>query len=38
MLSDDFSHCRPVFMEDYTHKSFFFKLAVGSARLLAPIL
>ena len=38
MLSDDFSHSRPVTMEDYTQKSFFFKLAVRSARLLAPIL
>ena len=38
MLSDDFSHTRPVTMEDYTQKSFFFKLAVRSARLLAPIL
>jgi len=38
MLSDDFSRCRPVTMENYTQKSFFFKLAVRSARLLAPIL
>jgi cardiolipin synthase len=38
MLSDDFSRSRPVTMEDYTQKSFFFKLAVRSARLLAPIL
>ncbi len=38
MLSADFSRSRPVAMEDYTSKSFFFKLAVRSARLLAPIL
>jgi len=38
MLADDFEHCRPVTLEDYTGKSFFFKLAVRSARLLAPIL
>jgi len=38
MLADDFSRSRPVTMADYTRKSFFFKLAVRSARLLAPIL
>lgn len=38
MLSADFSHSRPAAMEDFTGKSFFFKLAVRSARLLAPIL
>ena len=38
MLSADFCRSRPVAMEDYTSKSFFFKLAVRSARLLAPIL
>ena len=38
MLTNDFSHSRPVTMEDYTQKSFFFKLAVRSARLLAPVL
>lgn len=38
MLSDDFFRSRPVTMEDYTQKSFFFKLAVRSALLLAPIL
>jgi cardiolipin synthase len=38
MLSEDFSRCRAVTMEDYTQKSFFFKLAVRSARLLAPVL
>ncbi|CAB1065684.1 Cardiolipin synthase, bacterial type ClsA [Olavius sp. associated proteobacterium Delta 1] len=38
MLADDFSRSRPVTMEDYSQKSFFFKLAVRSARLLAPIL
>jgi cardiolipin synthase len=38
MLSDDFLRSHPVTMQDYTQKSFFFKLAVRSARLLAPIL
>ncbi len=38
MLSTDFARSRPVTLEDYTGKSFFFKLAVRSARLLAPIL
>jgi hypothetical protein len=38
MLTADFSRSRPVTIEDYTRKSFFFKLAVRSARLLAPIL
>jgi cardiolipin synthase len=38
MLSNDFSRSRPVTMEDYAQRSFFFKLAVRSARLLAPIL
>ena len=38
MLSADFSRSRRAVMEDYTRKSFFFKLAVRSARLLAPIL
>ena len=38
MLTADFSRSRPVTIEDYTRKSFFFKLAVRSKRLLAPIL
>jgi cardiolipin synthase len=38
MLNDDFSRSRPVELTDYTQRSFFFKLAVRSARLLAPIL
>jgi len=38
MLTADFSHSHPVAIEDYTRKSFLFKLAVRSARLLAPIL
>jgi cardiolipin synthase len=38
MLTADFARSRPVTIEDYTNKSFFFKLAVRSARLLAPIL
>ena len=38
MLSDDFSRSRLVALTDYTQRSFFFRLAVRSARLLAPIL
>ena len=38
MLTADFAHSCQVEMEDYTEKSFFFKLAVRFARLLAPIL
>jgi len=38
MLKDDFSRSRPVELTDYTQRSFFFKLVVRSARLLAPIL
>jgi cardiolipin synthase len=38
MLTDDFSGSRPVSMEEYNQRSFFFKLAARSARLLAPIL
>jgi len=38
MLTNDFSHSRPVAMEEYSQRSFFFKLAARSARLLAPIL
>jgi len=38
MLVEDFSRSRPVTMEEYSRRSFFFKLAVRSARLLAPIL
>jgi cardiolipin synthase A/B len=38
MLSVDFSKSRLVDITDYTQRSFFFKLAVRSARLLAPIL
>jgi cardiolipin synthase len=38
MLTNDFSRSRPVTMEEYSQRSFFFKLAVRSARLLAPIL
>jgi len=34
MLTVDFSRSRAVTMEDYTQKSFFFKLAARSARLL----
>ncbi|MGD2029388.1 MAG: cardiolipin synthase [Desulfobacterales bacterium] len=38
MLREDFSCSRPVELTDYTRRSFFFKLAVRSARLLSPIL
>ena len=38
MLKDDFSRSRSVELTDYIQRSFFFKLAVRSARLLAPIL
>jgi cardiolipin synthase len=38
MLEEDFHHSRLVKLEDYTERSFLFKLAVRSARLLAPIL
>ncbi len=38
MLETDFAHSRQVNMQEYTEKSFFFKLAVRSTRLLAPIL
>jgi cardiolipin synthase A/B len=38
MLDEDFNHSRLVKLEDYTDRPFIFKLAVRSARLLAPIL
>ncbi|MEJ2658014.1 MAG: cardiolipin synthase [Desulfobacterales bacterium] len=38
LLEHDFSQSRLVDLKDYTHRSFFFKLFVRSARLLAPIL
>ncbi|MDY6793082.1 MAG: cardiolipin synthase [Thermodesulfobacteriota bacterium] len=38
MLRKDFSCSRPVESTDYTRRSFLFKLAVRSARLLSPIL
>ena len=38
MLNEDFSRSQTVELTDYTQRSFFFKLAVRSARLLAPIL
>ena len=38
MLSNDFARSQPATMEDYSRRSFLFKLAVRSARLLAPIL
>ena len=38
MLTNDFARSQPATMDDYIRRSFFFKLAVRSARLLAPIL
>jgi cardiolipin synthase len=38
MLTHDFSRSRPATMEEYSERPFYFKLAVRSARLLAPIL
>jgi len=38
MLKEDFHHSRPVKLEEYTERHFLFRLAVRSARLLAPIL
>ena len=38
MLENDFARSSPVAMDEYSKRSFFFKLAVRSARLLAPIL
>lgn len=38
MLEEDFHHSRLVKLEDYTERSFIFRLAVRSARLLAPVL
>jgi cardiolipin synthase len=38
MLEDDFSHSRRVALREYTERPFLFRLAVQSARLLAPIL
>jgi len=38
MLAEDFTNSRRVDLEEFTARSFVFKLAVQSARLLAPIL
>ena len=38
MLSNDFARSQPASMEEYSRRPFLFKLAVRSARLLAPIL
>ena len=38
MLTNDFSRSRRATMEGYSQRPFFFRLAVQSARLLAPIL
>jgi len=37
MLEDDFNHSRMVALKEYTERPFLFRLAVQSARLLAPI-
>ena len=38
MLRTDLAKCRMVALEDYTDRSFFFKLAVRTAALVSPIL
>ena len=38
VLENDFARSSPVAMKEYSKRSFFFRLAVKSARLLAPIL
>jgi len=38
MLADDFARSRRVTMADFEQRSFFFKLAARSSRLLSPIL
>ncbi|MDD4649403.1 MAG: cardiolipin synthase [Desulfoplanes sp.] len=38
MLRSDLSKCRLVTLEDYTKRSFFFKLAVRTSALVSPIL
>ena len=38
MLEEGFHHSCLVKLEDYTERSFIFRFAVRSARLLAPIL
>ena len=38
MLRNDLEKCRQVTVEDYTNRSFFFKLAVRTAALVSPIL
>lgn len=38
MLTEDFTNSRRVDLEEFTERAFVFKLAVQSARLLAPIL
>jgi cardiolipin synthase len=37
MLEEDFAQCRRVAADEYDRRSFLFKLAVQSSRLLAPI-
>lgn len=38
MLEDDFTHCRPVHAEEYDRRPFWFRVAVQSSRLFAPVL
>jgi cardiolipin synthase len=38
MLSNDLAHSREVQLEEYTQRSFFFRLAVRFSRLLSPVL
>jgi len=37
MLVEDFTHCREVHADEYDRRPFWFKLAVQTSRLLAPI-
>jgi cardiolipin synthase len=37
MLEEDFTHCRQVHAGDYDDRPFWFKVAVQTSRLLAPI-
>jgi len=37
MLVEDFAHCRQVHADEYDRRPFWFKVAVQSSRLLAPI-
>ena len=37
MLVEDFTHCREVHADEYDRRPFWFKVAVQTSRLLAPI-